>query len=585
MSFKGFTDTNVDELRKNLKKRANLASEYKEQIDNQQGITNYINKIAIQNSKPIIEALAKEKDERLKATTGVTSEADEKKVLDSNPIAIIEYFRTLRADLLKDNEESEISVLTIPMKLMKCIVEIATNGRDAILNIKGNGGNPDEDIPLNNPLTWLLIFNMKTLKKYNLLKDISDQDIKDYQRILYIANDLKKVVNNKVGELVTLGQQRVKNVVQYPPWEHPDIPKMGFMDFVEYIKTLNKEVPNDPAINALFPARRKKYDDVFTFDVFQNKTKLKISADDYAFGQTRELTIYADNSKENKGNSITLHFPPRVDFADPPVDEKIILKSLFSKIVLLLPNDVLNIIQQILNNSTGNDDLFEKVYDLTSQSQQVIKAVRSDINKINKFVTSTNKSGLGMISQEPEPLYGVLRDPFKDARTVKSRKGNSMHKSYIISGGMFGDLEVNVPKLYTQMHLTAKKGGSVVLDTPVDLDTIELLTKRPKRTRSYSQLAVKNLAKMVKLSDQAVNPNSKKLKMVQKYHSKKRAALPVNADDATIERLTTLILEHQAGNFPNTNLQNEIAQISDTLLKQGMITEKMHKEIYGKYVL
>ncbi len=583
MSFKGFVDTDIEELRKNLKKRSKLAADFKEQIDNQQGISNYVKEIAIKQSKPIVDAIAKERDERLKATTGVSTTGEEKRILESNPIAILEYFRTLRADLLKDNEESEISVLTLPMKLMKCIVEITTNGRDAILNIKGNGGNPDEDVPLNNPLTWLLIFNMKTLKKYDLLKDISDQDIKDYQRILYIANDLKKVVNNKVGELSTLIQQRVKNITQYPPWEHPDIPKMTFMDFVEYIKTLKQESPNDPAIMALFPARRKKYDNVFTFDVFRKTTKLKISENDYSTGQTRELTIYTDDTKENKGNTITLHFPPRTDFADPEITEKIILKNLFSKIPLLLSNDVLNIIEQTLANSTGNNDLFEKVYDITNQSNQVIKAVRSDTTKILKFIMSANKSGQGM-SRQKQPEYGVLRDPFKDAKTTKP-KGNVVHRSYNIVDGKFGDLLVDVPKLYTKLHLTAKKGGTIIFDKPVDKDTLDLLTTHPKRKRVYSKQAVKTLAKLIELSDQPIKPGSRKLQMVQKYHNKKRASVPINAEDVSLDRLTTLILEHQAGNYPNAQLQSEIAQQADSLLKQALITDKMHKQIYSKYVM
>ena len=51
------------------------------------------------------------------------------------------------------------------------------------------------------------------------------------------------------------------------------------------------------------------------------------------------------------------------------------------------------------------------------------------------------------------------------------------------------------------------------------------------------------------------------------------------------DRLTTLMSSFGAGNYPNINLQNEIAQISDFLLKQGAIDKRRHKEIYSKYIL
>jgi hypothetical protein len=539
--------------------------------------------------------LAKERDERLKTTTGATSEAEEKKVLQTTPISIIEYFRTLRADLLRDNTSSEINVLSVPLRLMETDVDIQTDGRNTKLIIP-RPGLSDLEVTLDLPLTWLLMFNTKTLKKYDILKFITEPDVERYINVLSAANLNNDPKTSKVGELREIFKQQIQSFTRFPPFEDPDIINYSFMELLKYIWGLGIKKGYDPKTNPMHPviARfmsgdpRKKsrgkipvYQDSFLYKAdFPTEPQLVISENDSTKG-TRRGILYMAKGKQNQGNIITINFNSQIAPYDE-VGEVFKLESPFSKFKLLL-GPYMGLLRDSLKTATGNNDLYDNIYDYQNLPRAQADILDADIAKITEWIEQKNKSGLGMISQEP--LYGVLRDPFKDASTVKSRKGNSMHKSYIISGGMFGDLEVNVPKLYTQMHLTAKKGGAVVLDTPVDLDTIELLTKRPKRTRSYSQLAVKNLAKMVKLSDQAVNPNSKKLKMVQKYHSKKRAALPVNADDATIERLTTLILEHQAGNFPNTNLQNEIAQISDTLLKQGMITEKMHKEIYGKYVL
>ena len=59
----------------------------------------------------------------------------------------------------------------------------------------------------------------------------------------------------------------------------------------------------------------------------------------------------------------------------------------------------------------------------------------------------------------------------------------------ISSGGKYGNLIVDVPKLMGQLHLVAKKDGNKVLDKKVDFDTIDLLTKRFNSKKKYTDLS------------------------------------------------------------------------------------------------
>lgn len=595
MSFKGFVDTDVNELRKNLKKRSELAAEFKEQLDNQQGITNYQKEVAIKQSKPIIEALEKQRDSQNKSTIGAQSELEEKRVLNTTPNTIIEYFRTLRPDLFRNNKETELSVLTVPPKLMNSDVLVTNNGKDVILTIKGKGRNPDTDIPLDLPLTWLLLFNTKTLENYGLIKNISLQDMNEYVDILRIANGGTVPKVPKIDELKNIRNQRVQQINQSPIWEDPSIKTKTFKEFIEYIIQKLKTDAADPAMVELFTSGAR-YSDHFTFEAYRANKTITIAESIKNVKSFRGYRKGTVEVKDIKDNTLPLKVP--INGSNPSnIKYKIYdvdLTSDFSKIQLLITPNALAKIKAKLNASTGDDKLYEMIYDFNKQDPAEQTKTRADMVKIRDILKDTTRGqGLSVATskakqqiQQPDLSgYGVLRDPFKDARTTKP-KGNVVHKSYNIVNGKFGpDIEIDVPKLYTQLHLTAKKGGAIIYDKPVDKDTLDLLTTRPRRQKAYSQTAVKALAKLIKLSDQPINPNSRKLQMIQKYHNKKRESIPVNADDATLDRLTTLILEHNSGNYPNKNLSNEIAQISDSLFKEGMITKKMHKDIYSRYVM
>ena len=80
----------------------------------------------------------------------------------------------------------------------------------------------------------------------------------------------------------------------------------------------------------------------------------------------------------------------------------------------------------------------------------------------------------------------------------------------ISSGGQYGNLIIDVPKLMGQLHLVAKKNGIEVLDKKVDFDTIDLLTKRYNSRQKYSNLSKIIFNELNKLSEIPIHRSSKK---------------------------------------------------------------------------
>ena len=52
--------------------------------------------------------------------------------------------------------------------------------------------------------------------------------------------------------------------------------------------------------------------------------------------------------------------------------------------------------------------------------------------------------------------------------------------------GVYGNVTIDVPKLYVQLKLIAHKDGKKVYDKQVDFDTLDLLTKRFNSKKKYS---------------------------------------------------------------------------------------------------
>lgn len=101
--------------------------------------------------------------------------------------------------------------------------------------------------------------------------------------------------------------------------------------------------------------------------------------------------------------------------------------------------------------------------------------------------------------------------------TVKS--GGSLRRQrrvpYVIgTGGRYGRLRVHLPSLLTHGQLKAFDRGKKVMDTVVDGDTIDILTKKFNPMRQYSEKAKQVFKKLTRLSGLPENRLSSKFQFM-----------------------------------------------------------------------
>ena len=78
--------------------------------------------------------------------------------------------------------------------------------------------------------------------------------------------------------------------------------------------------------------------------------------------------------------------------------------------------------------------------------------------------------------------------------------------------GVYGNVRIDVPKLYGQLKLIAHKDGKKVYDKQVDFDTLDLLTKRFNSKKKYSPLSKMVFDDLNRRSDIPIHRTSNKYK-------------------------------------------------------------------------
>ena len=78
--------------------------------------------------------------------------------------------------------------------------------------------------------------------------------------------------------------------------------------------------------------------------------------------------------------------------------------------------------------------------------------------------------------------------------------------------GVYGNVRIDVPKLYGQLKRIAHKDGKKVYDKQVDFDTLDLLTKRFNSKKKYSPLSKMVFDDLNRRSDIPIHRTSNKYK-------------------------------------------------------------------------
>ena len=148
-------------------------------------------------------------------------------------------------------------------------------------------------------------------------------------------------------------------------------------------------------------------------------------------------------------------------------------------------------------------------------------------------------------------------------KTIGSGYTQPKRNAYkISSGGQYGNLIIDVPKLMGQLRLVATKDGNKVLDNKVDFDTIDLLTKRFNSKKKYSDLSKMVFNQLNKLSEIPIHRSSKK------YSKIGSGVVYYNDPNELINRLELLGGSILAG---NDSAKDEFSNIVHKLFQLGMI--------------
>ena len=146
----------------------------------------------------------------------------------------------------------------------------------------------------------------------------------------------------------------------------------------------------------------------------------------------------------------------------------------------------------------------------------------------------------------------------------------------ISSGGQYGNLMIDIPKLMGQLHLVAKKDGTKMIDKKVDFDTLDLLTKRFNSKKKYSDLSKMIFNELNKLSEIPIHRSSKK------YSKIGSGIIYYNDVNDLIDRMELLGGSIIAG---NDGVKNEFSEIVHKLFQLGKIDNNQLNELLEVYLI
>ena len=187
-----------------------------------------------------------------------------------------------------------------------------------------------------------------------------------------------------------------------------------------------------------------------------------------------------------------------------------------------------------------------------------IQEITKDIKLIQKY-----RSRIGIIPEGKKTMGLGYMQPKRNAYKISS-------------GGKYGNLIIDIPKLMGQLHLVAKKDGNKVIDKKVDFDTIDLLTKRYNSKKKYSDLSKMVFNQLNKLSEIPIHRSSKK------YSKIGSGVLYYNNTNDLIDRMELLGGSILAG---NDGAKSEFSEIVHKLFQLGIIDNGKLNDLLQVYVI
>ena len=201
-------------------------------------------------------------------------------------------------------------------------------------------------------------------------------------------------------------------------------------------------------------------------------------------------------------------------------------------------------------------------------SKKSMKEINKDsINEITDILKTLQKSR-NRIALIPEGLKTV------GSGMYYTQKKRNAYK--IQDDGSYGNLKIDVPKLFGRLRIIAYIGHKKVYDKQADYDTIDLLTKRFNSNKKYSDLSKMIFNELNELSEIPIHRTSKKYKKIGS------GVIYYNNPEDLIYRMELLGGSILAG---NDSVKREFTQIADTLNKIGFIDNNQLNDLLREYVI
>ena len=133
--------------------------------------------------------------------------------------------------------------------------------------------------------------------------------------------------------------------------------------------------------------------------------------------------------------------------------------------------------------------------------------------KKNKDEIAEFTEGINIIRKCRQRI-GIVEEATKTLKFGQGIYTQKKRNTYKVNPqtGVYGNVTIDVPKLYGQLKLIAHKDGKKVYDKQVDFDTLDLLTKRFNSEKKYSPLSKMVFDDLNRLSDIPIHRTSNKYK-------------------------------------------------------------------------
>ena len=135
--------------------------------------------------------------------------------------------------------------------------------------------------------------------------------------------------------------------------------------------------------------------------------------------------------------------------------------------------------------------------------------------KKNKDEIAEYTEGIDIIRKYRQRI-GIVEEGAKTLKVGQGIYTQKKRNAYKINPntGVYGNVRIDVPKLYGQLKLIAHKDGKKVYDKQVDFDTLDLLTKRFNSKKKYSPLSKMVFDDLNRISDIPIHRTSNKYKKI-----------------------------------------------------------------------